>query len=151
MEFLRFLNKICNGGNLGKYSENFCSAPRSENNWPQWNFVFLFFPAQFFEFGFNPRGQIKWSPGHLGRVCWSHLANEKVKPWESLIKSHLLLRNHTSSLNDFSGLVNEDNNRANIYLFKVNNRNTTKRFKICSKSTVKIPEWRQWALWCFYY
>ena len=30
---------------------------------------------------------------------------------------------------------------ANIYLFKVDNRNTRKRCEICSKLTIKIPEW----------
>ena len=29
---------------------------------------------------------------------------------------------------------------ANVYLFKVNNKNTTKRGEICSKSTIKVPE-----------
>ena len=29
---------------------------------------------------------------------------------------------------------------ANIYLFKVNNRNTRKRCKICSKLAIKTPE-----------
>ena len=33
---------------------------------------------------------------------------------------------------------------ANIYLFKVNNRNTKKRCKICSKLTIKTPEQGQW-------
>ena len=33
---------------------------------------------------------------------------------------------------------------GNIYLFKVINRNTRKRCEICSKSTIKTPEWRQW-------
>ena len=32
---------------------------------------------------------------------------------------------------------------ANIYLFKVNNRKTTERCKICSKLTIKTPEQRQ--------
>ena len=32
---------------------------------------------------------------------------------------------------------------AGIYLFKVNNRNTRTRCKICSKLTLKIPERRQ--------
>ena len=32
---------------------------------------------------------------------------------------------------------------ANIYLFKVNNRNTRKRCKICSKLTIKTSERRQ--------
>ena len=31
---------------------------------------------------------------------------------------------------------------ANIYLFKVNNRNTRKRCEICSKLTIKTPERR---------
>ena len=32
---------------------------------------------------------------------------------------------------------------ANIYLFKVNKRNTRKRCEICSKLTIKTPERRQ--------
>ena len=32
---------------------------------------------------------------------------------------------------------------ADIYLFKVNNRNTTKRYEICPKLTIKTPERRQ--------
>ena len=32
---------------------------------------------------------------------------------------------------------------ANIYLLKFNNRNTRKRCEICSKLTIKTPEWRQ--------
>ena len=31
---------------------------------------------------------------------------------------------------------------ANIYLFKIRNRNIRKRSKICSKLTIKTPEWR---------
>ena len=33
---------------------------------------------------------------------------------------------------------------ANIYLYKINNRNTRKRCEICSKLTIKTPERRQW-------
>ena len=33
---------------------------------------------------------------------------------------------------------------ANIYLFKVNNRNITKRCEICSKLTIKTPTRRHW-------
>ena len=33
---------------------------------------------------------------------------------------------------------------ANIYLFKVINRNARKRCEICSKLTIKTPERRQW-------
>ena len=34
-------------------------------------------------------------------------------------------------------------NPANIYLFKLSNRNTRKRCKICSNLTIEAPEWRQ--------
>ena len=37
-------------------------------------------------------------------------------------------------------------NPAGIYLLKVNNRSTRTRCEICSKSTIKIPERRQWQL-----
>ena len=33
-------------------------------------------------------------------------------------------------------------NPASIYFFKVNNKNTRKRCKKCSKLTIKTPEWR---------
>ena len=33
---------------------------------------------------------------------------------------------------------------ANIYLFKVNNKSTRKRYEICSKLAIKTPEKRQW-------
>ena len=33
---------------------------------------------------------------------------------------------------------------AGTYMFKVNNRNTKTRCKICLKLTIKTPEWRQW-------
>ena len=32
---------------------------------------------------------------------------------------------------------------AGTYMFKVNNRNTKTRCKICLKLTIKTPEWRQ--------
>ena len=39
------------------------------------------------------------------------------------------------------------NNPGNIYLFKVDNRDTRKGYEICSKLTVKTPE-RCWCLYC---
>ena len=30
------------------------------------------------------------------------------------------------------------------YMFKVNNRSTRTRYEICSKLTIKTPEWRHW-------
>ena len=41
-------------------------------------------------------------------------------------------------------LLNLESFRSNIYLYKVNNRNTTKRCEICSKLTIKNPERRHW-------
>ena len=32
---------------------------------------------------------------------------------------------------------------TNIYLFKVNNRNTSKKYEICSKLTIKTLEWHR--------
>ena len=40
---------------------------------------------------------------------------------------------------------------ANIYLFKVSNRNTRKRCEICSKLTIKMPERCQWHRSGFFY
>ena len=34
---------------------------------------------------------------------------------------------------------------ANIYLFKVNNRNNRKRLEISWKLTIKLPEWCHWG------
>ena len=39
--------------------------------------------------------------------------------------------------------ISDRSTPANIYLFKVNNRNTRKRSKICSKLTIKTSEQRQ--------
>ena len=33
---------------------------------------------------------------------------------------------------------------AHIYMFKLNNRNTRKKCEICSKLTIKTPEWIHW-------
>ena len=38
---------------------------------------------------------------------------------------------------------------ANIYLFKVNNRNARKRCEICSKLTVKTSTMSLTSFWCF--
>ena len=43
-----------------------------------------------------------------------------------------------------SRIMNMSNYPANIYLFKVNNRNNRNRFEICSKWTIKTTERRGW-------
>ena len=45
------------------------------------------------------------------------------------------------------------NNPANISLLKISKRNTRKRYKICSKLTIKTPEHQNESMtlfWCFY-
>ena len=49
----------------------------------------------------------------------------------------------------FIGLVSTKTYSKNIYLFKVNNRNTRKSYEICSKLTIKTPERHQW-LWTYF-
>ena len=52
-----------------------------------------------------------------------------------------------SSYIDNVGSVNLSGNvLPNIYLFKVNNRNTRRRCEICSALTIKTPEQHQWIL-----
>ena len=43
-------------------------------------------------------------------------------------------------LNLFKVVIKGTMSPANIYLFKVNNRNTKRRCEICSKLTIKTPE-----------
>ena len=45
---------------------------------------------------------------------------------------------------DMAWISTDITSPANIYLFKDNNRNTTKRCEICSKLTLKTPEWFWW-------
>ena len=47
------------------------------------------------------------------------------------------------SSQNFSYKLNFENFPAGIYMFKVNNRNTRTRYKICSKLTIKTPK-----RWC---
>ena len=60
--------------------------------------------------------------------------------WEYDSKSETL-NNHLYTV---IGLHTENKNPANIYLFKVNNRNTRKRCEMCSKLPIKTPGRRQW-------
>ena len=41
-------------------------------------------------------------------------------------------------------------NRTNIYLLKVNNRNSKKRYEICSKLTINHQNNENRTFWCFY-
>ena len=50
----------------------------------------------------------------------------------------------SSLKNSFEWLLLNLVNKVDIYLFKVNNRNTRVRCEICSKLIIKIKEQRQW-------
>ena len=61
------------------------------------------------------------------------------------IKSKLIVTHHCSNyIHKLTKLLIISElyaiNPVNIYLFKVNNRNTRKRCEICSKLTIKTPE-----------
>ena len=64
MESLYFLNIIGNGNDLDKHLESFAYLPGGKSTCPgEFNF-----PAELFEFNFNPRCKNRWLPGHLDRV-----------------------------------------------------------------------------------
>ena len=67
---------------------------------------------------------------------WSYPAVLNMGPldWESIALTTRLCSNVPSL---------SSNNRANIYLFKVNNKNTRKRCEICSKLIIKTAERRR--------
>ena len=44
----------------------------------------------------------------------------------------------------YFGIKTLENILANIYLLKVNNGKTRKRYEICSRLIIKTLEWRQW-------
>ena len=59
---------------------------------------------------------------------------------------HILFKQFVSinyELNSFFSSISVNHFPASIYLLKGNNRNTRARCEICSKLTIKTPEWRQ--------
>ena len=50
------------------FKYTFCLAPRWKLNWPRWISLFLYFPAEIFQFSLNPRCKMGWPQGHLDRV-----------------------------------------------------------------------------------
>ena len=71
------------------FKHNFCLVPRWKINWPRWISFFLCFPAEIFEFGFNPRCKIGWPPGHWDRVSQCFFIMKKVIFKSSKIASSL--------------------------------------------------------------
>ena len=69
------------------------------------------------------------------------------KPLEQ-IKSNITNRMHDPPFKAMTLILKyvkiEQNVPVGIYMFKVNKRNTRIRCEICSKSTIKTPERRNW-------
>ena len=70
MESLRSLNIICNGNNLGKYSENFCLAPGGKTTGPSEICFFDFSPLNSLNLVLIPGAK---SNGH--RDTWTGCVN----------------------------------------------------------------------------
>ena len=75
MEALHFLNIMGNGNNLGEYSENFCLAPRWENNCPTEILFFNISPLNSLNLVLVPGAK---SNGHRGS-------------WTACVSAHFLI------------------------------------------------------------
>ena len=64
-----------------------------------------------------------------------------LRIWSDLLKK-FLMENFIFCVVWNMRLIN--NFLAGIYLVKINNRNTRTRYEICSKLTMKTPEWCHW-------
>ena len=65
-----------------------------------------------------------------------------------IMQTVLSIQKFTLTLNGLHGVKKREfYNTANIYLFKVSNRKTTKRCEKCSKLTIKTPERRTILAW----
>ena len=71
------------------------------------------------------------------KILGSHFSySKKLKEKKNLLRD-------CSKYSTSTEIVKNNHYPANIYIFKVNNRDTIKRCEICSKSTIKTPERRQ--------
>ena len=62
----------------------------------------------------------------------------------SLIFNFLFFYNQVFDVVTFNLIVFSPHEPPGLYLFKVSNGNTTTTCEICSKLTIKTPEWRYW-------
>ena len=79
-------------------------------------------------------------------VSWCNDTKRMFEIWNTNFNCFLLQGNHQIYLS----LWILASFPAGHYMFKVNNRNTTTRCKICSNLTMQTPEWRQWCRSCVY-
>ena len=81
-------------------------------------------------------------------VNLTKLYSQKIN-WFPFIRNNLFLSEVLTSSSTI--FIFSHKNPSNNYLLKIDSRNTRKRCEICSKLTIKIPEWRQLTLFCCLY
>ena len=86
----------------------------------------------------------------LGQLSFHHALKETYQNASMPLSTSSLLSTPCFCFFAFDNHNFCNHRPANIYLFKVNNRNTRKRCEICSKLTIKTPERRLTSFWCFY-
>ena len=87
------------------------------------------------------------SPRIRSRICFNlgfyvQDVEHCVSAPQNFIRLNFYLKNSKKAFHFFRILFLE--NTADIYLLKVNSRDTRTRCEICSKLTIKTPERRQW-------
>ena len=105
----------------------------------------------------NNRNTLWWSEDELDKlcnirgICWVLIVTDVCfnKVWcfrfhtaPSLCNYELKHCPVLLSVFLINAYISQSTYPANIYLFKVNNRNSRKRCEICSKLTIKTSEWR---------
>ena len=77
----------------------------------------------------------------LGKISWIWTCSQvsrKFSYWENLLLFWIMLYEASAHLYTL-GNNTRKNSPTNIYLFIVNNRNTRKRWEVCSKLTIMAP------------
>ena len=94
----------------------------------------------------------KWELWPEMDLCSGRVINFKyVIPCSTLLYSTIFIQCFFFGFNYLYQKLR--NTTVNIYLFKLNNRNTTQRCEICLKLIIKAPEWGRWCqdvFWYFY-
>ena len=91
----------------------------------------------------NCLSTVHWTPatGKLAQHAHKHTHKHTHTDTQTHTIDNLIVTDYRHYIT--KTLHHQRHYRASIYLFKVNNRNTRKRCKICSKLTIKTPEKRR--------
>ena len=87
---------------------------------------------------------LAWADGILLVLIQSWLPENLKQALRVLIKGTFPRSSFFNKKADIVFRILIQNFLANFYLFKVNNKDTSKTCKICSKLTMKTPEQRHW-------